>query len=81
LNVENLSKGYGGKQRKLHPSLIKQVNGYLGPFNGKLNEGNVQTMVFSSNIVMSNKIATGKYTKEELIQKGDMKHYSSFAKT
>jgi hypothetical protein len=47
LNVENMSKGYGGKQSKLHPSLIKQVDGYLGPFNRKLNEGDVQTMVFS----------------------------------
>jgi hypothetical protein len=48
LNVENMSKGYGGKQSRLHPSLIKQVDGYLGPYNRKLNQGDMQTMVFST---------------------------------
>jgi hypothetical protein len=33
LNVENMLKGYGGKQSKLCHSLIKKVDGYLGPFN------------------------------------------------
>jgi len=48
LNVENMSKGYGGKQSRLPPSLIKQVDGYLGPYHRKLNEGDTQTMVFSA---------------------------------
>ncbi len=48
MNVENMPKGYGGKQSKLRPSIIKQVDGYPGPFNWRLNEGSVQTMVFSS---------------------------------
>ena len=48
LNVENMSKGYGGKQSKLRPSLIKQVDGYLGPFSRKLSAGDTQTMVFSA---------------------------------
>jgi len=43
-----MPKGYGGKQSKLRPSIIKQVDGYPGPFNWRLNEGSVQTMVFSS---------------------------------
>jgi hypothetical protein len=46
LNVENMSKGYGGKQSKLRPSIIKQADGYLGLFNQRLNEGSVQMMVF-----------------------------------
>jgi hypothetical protein len=33
LKVENMSKGYGGKQSRLHPSLVKQVDGYPGPYN------------------------------------------------
>jgi hypothetical protein len=48
LNVENMSIGYGGKQSRLHPSLIKQVDGYLGSFNRKLNIGDTQTMIFSA---------------------------------
>jgi hypothetical protein len=49
LNVENMSIGYGGKQSRLRPSLMKQVDGYLGSFNQKLNTGDTQTMVFSAN--------------------------------
>ena len=48
LNVENMSKGYGGKQSRLHPSLIKQVDGYPGPYNWKLNEGDIHNMGFST---------------------------------
>jgi hypothetical protein len=46
--LQNMLKGYGGKQSRLCPSLIKQVDGYLGPYNQKLNEGGMQTMVFST---------------------------------
>jgi hypothetical protein len=33
LNIENMSKGYGGKQSRLCSSIIKEVDGYLGSFN------------------------------------------------
>ena len=48
LNVEYMSKGYGGKQSRLRPSLIKQVDGYIGSFTQKLNVGDTQTMIFSA---------------------------------
>jgi len=49
LNVENMSKSYGGKQRIIRPSLIKEENGYLGRFNRKLQRGDTQNFVFSAN--------------------------------
>jgi hypothetical protein len=47
LNVENMSKSYGGKQRIIRPSTIREERGYLGRFNRKLNPGDVQHFVFS----------------------------------
>ncbi len=49
LNIENMSKGYGGKQSRLCPSIIKEVDGYLGSFNQTLNPGDTQIMVFGPN--------------------------------
>jgi hypothetical protein len=46
LNVENMSKNYGGKQSELRTSLIKQEKGYHGQFPSNLNPGYVQSMVF-----------------------------------
>jgi len=46
LNVENMSKNYGGKQSKLHTSLMKKEKGYLGQLPRILNPGDVQSMVF-----------------------------------
>ena len=41
-----MSKGYGGAQKKLHDTIIKQKDGYLGPHSPVLNVGNVQLMYF-----------------------------------
>jgi hypothetical protein len=48
LNVERMSKNFGGKQSYLHSSLIREANGYLGPFEviGKLRVENTQTFMF-----------------------------------
>jgi hypothetical protein len=46
LNVENMSKSYGGKQSILRTSLIKQERGYLGRFPRTLNPGDMRQMVF-----------------------------------
>jgi hypothetical protein len=48
LNVENMSKSFGGKQAYLRNSLIKEVDGYLGPYPRILNPGDVQSMVFTT---------------------------------
>jgi hypothetical protein len=43
-----MSKNFRGKQSYLYSSLIREANGYLGPFEviGKLRVGNTQTFVF-----------------------------------
>jgi len=46
LNVENMSKIFGGKQARLHDSLIKDNEGYLGLFPKILQPGDIQSMVF-----------------------------------
>ena len=46
LNVENITKAFGGKQAHLHDTLIKECDGYLGPFPKILRPGDVQSMVF-----------------------------------
>jgi hypothetical protein len=46
LNIENMTKSFGGKQAYLHDSLIKEVDGYLGPYPKVLKPGDVQSMVF-----------------------------------
>jgi hypothetical protein len=48
LRVEGVNKGYGGEQNIMRESMIKSVDGYLGPHNHdcKLNVGDVQSMVF-----------------------------------
>ena len=50
LNLNALSKGYGGKQVKMRSSLIKQKEGYLGKYSHQLNIlkiGSIQSMVFT----------------------------------
>jgi hypothetical protein len=46
LNVDNMSKSFGGKQTKMHDSLIKEINGYLGPYPTILKPGDYQSFVF-----------------------------------
>jgi hypothetical protein len=46
LNAENMSKNYGGQQSTLRPTIIKQVDGYLGPYRRTLNVGSIQNVVF-----------------------------------
>ncbi len=46
LNMENMTKSFGGKQAHLHDTLIKECNGYLGLFPKILRPGDVQSMVF-----------------------------------
>jgi hypothetical protein len=41
LNAENMLKGYGGKQTKLHNAMIQQEQGCLGPYNHTLKIGDV----------------------------------------
>ncbi len=41
-----MSKNYGGKQSKLHTSLMKKEKDYLGQLPRILNPGDVQSMVF-----------------------------------
>jgi hypothetical protein len=47
LNVENMSKSFGGKQSFMHDTLIKESHGYLGPYYKILNPGDVPHMVFT----------------------------------
>ena len=47
LNMENMSKTYGGKQRLIQPTLIKEEAGYLGTYPRKLNPGDIQHMIFT----------------------------------
>ena len=46
LNVENMSKTFGGKQSKMHLTTIKQEKGYLGPYPHTLQVGDIQHMMF-----------------------------------
>ena len=51
LNVNGMTKGYGGKQAKMKKSLMVQEEGYLGEFYREVNLLKVneyQSMVFSS---------------------------------
>ena len=48
LNANAMNKGWGGKQRIMHPSKIERVEGYLGKYNSILKPGDTQDMVFSS---------------------------------
>jgi hypothetical protein len=48
LNAGKMSKTFGGRQKILRDTAIKQENGYLGPFKRTLKVGNVQTMCFQS---------------------------------
>ncbi len=50
LNVENMMKSFGANTHT-YTNLIKEHNGYLGPFPKILQPGDVQSMVFTeSNI-------------------------------
>jgi hypothetical protein len=46
LNVKNMTKSFGGTQRKMRNTLIKREKGYLCPYQRKLNPGDTQSMVF-----------------------------------
>jgi hypothetical protein len=46
LKVENMFKSFGGKRTKMHDSMIKEVNGYLGPYLILLHPGDYQSFVF-----------------------------------
>jgi len=46
LNVNAIKKGYGGKQRKMRDTIIKEVNGYLGDFPRSLNVGDSQHFTY-----------------------------------
>jgi hypothetical protein len=46
LNIKNMTKSFGGKHAYLHDSLIKEVDGYLGPYPKVLKPSDVQSMVF-----------------------------------
>jgi hypothetical protein len=47
LNKENMPKSYGGKQRGIRPTLIREGRGYLRSFNCKLNPGDMQHFIFA----------------------------------
>ena len=53
LNVENMSKSYGGQQAMLCTSTIKQQHGYLGPYSCTLKPGDEQSMIFKQGDVGS----------------------------
>ena len=42
-----MNKYWGGKQRVMHSSLIKNKEGHLGPYNPILKPGDTQDMIFS----------------------------------
>jgi hypothetical protein len=48
LKVEGMNKGFGGEQNKMKASIIKSVEGYLGPYDHshKLKVGDEQHMIF-----------------------------------
>ena len=48
LNVEKMTRSYGGAQPHLRDTTIKQQQGYLGPFIRILEPGDMQSMVFKA---------------------------------
>ena len=48
LNVERMTKSYGGAQTRLRSTVIKQTQGYLGPYSPKLEPWDTQPMVFKA---------------------------------
>ncbi len=46
LNIENMTKSFGWKQAYLCDYLIKEGDGYLGPYPKLLKSGDVQSIVF-----------------------------------
>jgi hypothetical protein len=48
LNVSRMTRNFGGAQRKMRDTQIKQEKGYLGPFPRILNPGDIQSLVFKS---------------------------------
>ena len=46
LNVTRMTRNFGGAQRKLRDTLIKQEKGYLGPYARILSPGDVQSLFF-----------------------------------
>jgi hypothetical protein len=46
-----MSKSFGGKQTKMHDSMIKEVNGYLGPYPTLLRPGDYQSFIFAESDV------------------------------
>jgi len=46
LNVKKMTKNFGGTQRKMRDTVIKQEKGYLGTYLSKLKPGDTQSMVF-----------------------------------
>jgi hypothetical protein len=48
LNIKKMTKGFGGAQRKMRDTAIKQEKGFLGTYPRKLNPGDIQSMVFKS---------------------------------
>ena len=46
LNVTRMTKSFGGAQKQLRDTIIKQEQGYLGPHLPKLKPGDTQSMVF-----------------------------------
>ena len=48
LNAGKMSKSFGGRQKKLRDTAIKQENGYLGPYNRTLRVGDVRRCAFKA---------------------------------
>jgi hypothetical protein len=48
LNVERMTKSFGGAQTRLRSTIINQTQGYLGPYLPKLKPGDTQSMIFKA---------------------------------
>ncbi len=48
LNVERMTKLYGGARKRRRSTVIKQTQGYLGPYLPKLELGDIQSMVYKA---------------------------------
>ena len=46
LNVQKMGKSYGGKQPAMRDTVISKKDGYLGPFQPKLQVGDTQVLLF-----------------------------------
>ncbi len=46
LNVQKMGKSYGGKQPAMRDTVISKKDGYLGPFQPKLQVGDTQVLYF-----------------------------------